>query len=117
MATIRLDSITDRVLGYTPPPDQRRPKLKRSPAFMQKTTGQTNRLLSRHRIIITQVRARRLAPGALVQSESLLMQKTVVGLLSTKPHGAPSRAIANLTFSATFTYLMEEMGKIQTPSR
>jgi hypothetical protein len=27
------------------------------------------------------------------------------------------RAIANLKFSATFTYLMEELGKIQTPSR
>ena len=29
----------------------------------------------------------------------------------------PARAIANLKFSATFTYLMEELGKIQTLSR
>ena len=28
-----------------------------------------------------------------------------------------ARAIANIKFSATFTYLMEELGKIQTPSR
>ena len=27
------------------------------------------------------------------------------------------RAIANLKLSATFTYLIEKMGKIQTPSR
>ena len=27
------------------------------------------------------------------------------------------RAIANLNFSATFSYLMEKTGKIQTPSR
>ena len=32
-------------------------------------------------------------------------------------HYITSRAIANLKFSATFTYLMEELGKIQTPSR
>ena len=31
--------------------------------------------------------------------------------------GHEDRAIANLKFSATFTYLMEELGKIQTPSR
>ena len=37
-------------------------------------------------------------------------------MLSTQKAGA-NRAIANLKFSATFIYLMEELGKIQTPSR
>ena len=36
-----------------------------------------------------------------------------------RPLSSPvrTRAIANLKFSATFIYLMEELGKIQTPSR
>ena len=67
-------------------------------------------VISRQTLIPAPLRERRPSHPEIPKILQILIQTTA-------SHALDCRAIANLKFSATFTYLMEELGKIQTPSR